>query len=200
MRLPLIPPHRLTPEQASLYADMKAGINDHLTAFRSEDADGALVGPWSAWLHEPAIGGAIWNLAKLITVNATVSEAARQIVILAVGGHFNAAYEIYAHTAIAKSRGVTDERLASLAAGSRPADLNTEEACAFDLAWALLRGGVLPEPCYARSVAVFGQHGTNELIYLAGVYCLVSMTLNGFNVPAPEIAEREPHDQYARKR
>ena len=31
-----------------------------------------------------------------------------------------------------------------------------------------------------------GQHGANELIYLVGLYCMVSMTLNGFNVPVPE--------------
>ena len=36
------------------------------------------------------------------------------------------------------------------------------------------------------AVATFGQHGTNEMIYLVGLYCLVSTTLNGFNVPVPE--------------
>ena len=35
-------------------------------------------------------------------------------------------------------------------------------------------------------VGPFGQHGTNELIYLVGLYALVSTTLNGFNVPVPE--------------
>jgi hypothetical protein len=35
-------------------------------------------------------------------------------------------------------------------------------------------------------VETFGQHGANELIYLVGLYALVSMTLNGFNVPVPE--------------
>ena len=32
----------------------------------------------------------------------------------------------------------------------------------------------------------FGQHGTNEMIYLVGLYSMVSTTLNGFNVPVPE--------------
>jgi 4-carboxymuconolactone decarboxylase len=31
-----------------------------------------------------------------------------------------------------------------------------------------------------------GIRGAVELIYLVGVYCLVSITLNGFNVPVPE--------------
>ena len=44
----------------------------------------------------------------------------------------------------------------------------------------------LPEPLYALAVKTFGQHGANELIYLVGLYALVSCTLNGFNVPVPE--------------
>jgi 4-carboxymuconolactone decarboxylase len=50
----------------------------------------------------------------------------------------------------------------------------------------LVRGGTLPEPLYRLAVKTFGQHGTNELIYPVGLYCLVSTTLNGFNVPVPE--------------
>ena len=30
------------------------------------------------------------------------------------------------------------------------------------------------------------SHGLNELIYLVGLYALVSVTLNGFDVPLPE--------------
>jgi 4-carboxymuconolactone decarboxylase len=56
----------------------------------------------------------------------------------------------------------------------------------FDVAYKLVRGGTLPEPLYRLAVGTFGQHGTNELIYLVGLYSLVSTTLNGFNVPVPE--------------
>jgi 4-carboxymuconolactone decarboxylase len=46
--------------------------------------------------------------------------------------------------------------------------------------------GTLPEALYRHAVDTFGQQGTNEMIYLVGLYCLVSTTLNGFNVPVPE--------------
>ena len=45
---------------------------------------------------------------------------------------------------------------------------------------------MLPELIYRQAVEAFGQHGAAELIYLVGLYCLVSVTLNGFNVPVPE--------------
>jgi alkylhydroperoxidase family enzyme len=121
-----------------------------------------------------------------MTANATLSDHVRQIVILVVGARFDAAYEIYAHIAVAEREGMKPERLATLVADLKPTDLTPEESIAFDVAHALVRGGTLPEPLYRLAVDTFGQHGTNELIYLVGLYSLVSTTLNGFNVPVPE--------------
>ncbi len=187
MRLPLIAPADLSPEQKPLYEDMKKGITSNFNDFIAVHAeDDALMGPWNPWLHEPKIGGAIWALTKAMTMEASIPEAARQVAILVVGAHFDAAYEIYAHVAVAAREGQSAERLATLVSGSRPGDLSAEEAVAYDVAYALVGGGTLPRPCYDLAVSTFGQHGANELIYLVGLYCLVSVTLNGFNVPLPE--------------
>jgi len=78
------------------------------------------------------------------------------------------------------------ERLAALVADLKRNDLTAEESVAFDLAYELVRGGTLPEPLFRLAVNTFGQHGTNEMIYLVGLYSMVSTTLNGFNVPVPE--------------
>ena len=186
MRLPPIAPTDLTPEQKSLYDDMRKGIASNFNAFKVEREDGALMGPWNPWLHEPAIGKAIWNLTLAMTANASLPDPVRQIAILVVGARFGAAYEIYAHIAIAEREGMSAERLATLVADLKPNDLNHDESVAFDVAYALSRGGPLPEPLYRLAVTTFGQHGANELIYLVGLYALVSTTLNGFNVPVPE--------------
>ena len=186
MRLPLIPPADLTPEQKPLYEDMRKGIASNFNAFKVEREDGALMGPWNPWLHEPAIGKAIWDLTLAMTAQASLADNVRQIAILAVGARFGAAYEIYAHIAVAEHEGMKPERLATLVADLKPADLAPDESVAFDVAYALVRGGVLPEPLYRLAVETFGQHGTNELIYLVGLYSLVSVTLNAFNVPVPE--------------
>lgn len=186
MRLPLIAPHDLTPEQKPLYEDMRKGIASSFNAFQTEREDGALMGPWNPWLHEPAIGKAIWNLTLAMTANAVLPDNVRQIAILVVGARFDAAYEIYAHIAIAERAKMAPERLATLTADLKPTDLAADESVAFDLAYCLSRGGTLPEPIYRLAVATFGQRGTNELIYLVGLYAMVSTTLNGFNVPVPE--------------
>jgi 4-carboxymuconolactone decarboxylase len=186
MRLPLIAPTELTAEQRPLYDDMRKGIASNFNTFKVEREDGALMGPWNPWLHEPAIGKAIWDLTLAMTANATLPDNVRQIAILVVGARYDAAYEIYAHIAVAEHEGMAPERLATLVADLKPADLSAQESVAYDLAYALSRGGVLPEPLYRLAISTFGQHGTNELIYLVGLYALVSTTLNGFNVPVPE--------------
>jgi alkylhydroperoxidase family enzyme len=186
MRLPLISPADLTPSQKPLYEDMRKGISSNFNLFKSEREDGALMGPWNPWLHEPAIGKAIWDLTLAMTANATLPDNVRQIAILVVGARFDAAYEIYAHIAVAEHEGMSVERLSTLVADLKPNDLTKEEDVAYNLAFALSRGGTLPEPLYRLAVTTFGQHGTNELIYLVGLYALVSTTLNGFNVPVPE--------------
>src|ERR1700693_3413028 len=127
MRLPLIAPAQLTPQQKALYDEMRKGIASNFNAFKVEREDGALMGPWNPWLHEPGIGKAIWDLTMAMTANATLPDNVRQVVILVVGARFDAAYEIYAHIAVAEREGMTPERLATLMAELKPTDFAKDE-------------------------------------------------------------------------
>lgn len=187
MRLPLVDPGHMSTVQTSLYEDIKAGIAAHFTAFETTDPEtGALIGPWNAMLHEPEMGSAMWALSKATASASSIPPHAREIAILVVGSHYKAPYELYAHAAVAQSLGMSRERLSALCAGLRPPDLAPEEVVAFEVATALLRGGALPDPCYELAVKTLGQHGTNQLIYLVGLYACVAVVLNAYDVPAPE--------------
>ncbi|WBO21802.1 carboxymuconolactone decarboxylase family protein [Sphingomonas abietis] len=190
MRLPPITPADLSADQVPLFEAMRAGVAAKYNAFVTARADGAMLGPWNAWLHDPELGQAFWTVTQAMTKARRIPDGPRQIAILVTGAHFAAAYETYAHGAVAASmHGMSERRLAALAAGERPDDLDDDEAVAHDVAKALLRGGVLPDPLYALAISRFGQAGTNELIYLVGHYCFVSMTLNGFGIPVPNEAD-----------
>jgi 4-carboxymuconolactone decarboxylase len=181
--LPPIAPDALSAAQRPLYDDMKAGVTSKYDAFVTMQEDGAPLGPWSAWLHQPEVGAAFWTVTKAMTAFKVLPDAVRQLVILVVGARFEAAYEIYAHAAVEKAKHeISDARLATLAAGERPGDLTEQEATGYDVAAALINGGVLPEPTYRHALALFGQRGLAELIYLVGHYCFVSTTLNGFAI------------------
>ena len=117
-------------------------------------------------------------MSQLDTADRQTAEGA--------GSHFRSGYELYAHVLVAEQRGRSDEKLATIVAGQRPADLTRQESVAYDFASALVKGGVLPELTYKAAVEQFGVHGAAELSYLIGVYCMVSLTLNTFDVPVPD--------------
>jgi len=186
MRLNPIAPAGLSAAQKPLYEDMKAGITKNFGGFIAIRDDGALLGPWNPWIREPHIGGPIWELTKVLSAHATLPKPVREIAILVTGAHFKAAYELYAHVIVGEQRGLDDAKLSIVVAGQKPFDLTKEEGIAYDVASALVNGGVLPELTYKQAVLAFGEHGAAELCYLVGLYCLVSVTLNGFDVPVPE--------------
>jgi 4-carboxymuconolactone decarboxylase len=187
MRLPLITPDRLSPEQKPLYDAFRHQIEGGYTGFKTVADDGALLGPWSVWIHEPAVGEAVRRLLDAVAGLKRLADPVKQIAILAVGSKFKAAYELYAHAAVGGRDGLTSAKMASVSAGQRPVDLSAEEAAAFDVAIALLEGGVLPGPTYDHARNTLGQGALNELIYLIGVYAFVSTTLNGYDVPTEEV-------------
>jgi alkylhydroperoxidase family enzyme len=186
MRLDFLDPAQLSDEQKPLYADMKSGIEQNFKGFQAIRDDGVLVGPWNPWLHFPKVGGAIWELTKALATNPTLPKPVREVAILVTGAKFRSGYELYAHVLMAEARGLADDKISTIVAGQRPADLDADEGAAYDVAFALVNGGVLPELVYSRAIERFGQAGAGELIYLVGLYCLVSVTLNGFDVPVPD--------------
>jgi 4-carboxymuconolactone decarboxylase len=85
MRLRLIAPDALSAAQRPLYDDMKADVTSKYDAFVTMREDGALLGPWSAWLHQPEVGAAFWVVTKAMTSFKVLPDAVRQLVILVVG-------------------------------------------------------------------------------------------------------------------
>lgn len=188
MRLPPIPPAELDEAQRA-YADSSHAMIRKLgfdKLFATQDAQGALLGPWSIWLRHPEIGKAAAMLTKAVSELDALPPRAHEVVILTMGARFGAAYELYAHCAVARDRGLDDSQIAALCASSCPEGLSDDEALAFACSEALARGGVLPGFLYAAAGKAFGETGRAQLAHLAAVYAYVSIILNAHAVPAPE--------------
>ena len=190
MRLKFLPPSALSPDQRPLYDDMRKGIETNFKGFTAIGDGGELIGPWNPWLHFPKFGKPVWELVKALSTSPSLPRPVREVAILVTGAKFKSAYEIYAHVLVAELRGIADEKIATIIAGQRPGDLTREEAVAYDMASALVSGGVLPQLTYQQAVTLFGEGGAAELISLVGLYCMVSVTLNGYDVPLPEVEAR----------
>ena len=163
MRLPLIRPAELTAEQRMLYDEMRAAIDKGFAGFKTVNDQGALIGPFNASIHYPEIGRTSWALTLAVGAMGALPPSPREVAILVVGGFYRAAYEIYAHTAVAEGLGFPLARISALIANVRPQDLNADEAAAFDVAYALCRGGPLPQATWRQAVDTFGDRGPTRL-------------------------------------
>ncbi|USI73557.1 carboxymuconolactone decarboxylase family protein [Sphingomonas morindae] len=184
MRAPLFPPDQMSPNVRALHDDM-AEIADRLKDYIIKHEDGALIGPFAPMLRFPKFGGPAWAYTKELLENSTLPRLAKEVAILVTGAAFNSRYELYAHERVAAQAGLSDAKIAAVAAGQRPADLTEEEQAAYDVAAALTAGKQLPESTYQRAVKVFGEERTAELIYLLSGYALISMLLNAYDVSVP---------------
>jgi 4-carboxymuconolactone decarboxylase len=95
MRLPLMEPATLSAEQRPLYDDMKAGIEKNFQGFKTIAENGALLGPWNPWLHEPKFGKPIWDLTLALSVSPSLPRPVREVAILVTGAIFHSSYELY---------------------------------------------------------------------------------------------------------
>ena len=184
MRVPLVPKGEVNSSQKPLYDAFTQRIGSNYSSFKAIGSDGALLGPWSVWLQIPKTGETIRQYIDAVDAMPGLSRKAGQVVTLVVAAHFNAAYEIYAHAAVAAGSGLSVDQIATLCAGEIPADLDAESILAAKVAHRLLKGGVLPDPLAKHAVEGLGLDGFNRVVFLTAQYCLVSITLNAFDVPA----------------
>ncbi len=186
MRLEPIPPAKMTAEQQALNGTMSEGVRKHLHGFKSEREDGALIGPFPAMLHFPQFGKAAWSLFTALAEHTKLPKKAHEIAILVTGARLHSRYELYSHERVAEQAGLSDSQIATITAGQRPADLNAKEGVAYDVAAVLSAGGQLGDTTYKAAIKAFVDEGTAELFYLIGCYSMISVLLNGYDVPVPE--------------
>ncbi len=175
----------MTSDQQALHDAMSPVIAEHLKGFVSKRSDGALVGPFPPMLHFLQFGQPAWEYTRALIEQAKLPKPAREVAILVAGACFNSRYELYAHEHVAEGTGLSPTKIATIAAGQRPADLNAEEAVAYDVAATLAGGRQLAGSTYQAAVDAFGRDGVGELVYLIGGYCLVSVLLNTFDMSVP---------------
>jgi 4-carboxymuconolactone decarboxylase len=186
MRIKPLKPETLTPEIRYVHDEIANLIGHSQGQVKMIDEEGALLGPFTPMLHYPQFGVAALSFLRTLDNHATLNKAIREVAILTVGGAYGARFILYAHEIMAASFGIAPGSIATLAAGGRPSCMNEQEAIAHDVAYALVKGRVIPDSTYKHAVNVLGKDGIAELIFLISGYCLIAMIVNGFDISAPE--------------
>jgi 4-carboxymuconolactone decarboxylase len=187
-RLPLTHRESLSPAQRELFDQMMTTVVPwaERAQFQARTDDGQLIGPFNPALLSPAIASSFLQLQLTEAEHTPLSERTYQVVMLTVGAVWQAAYELYAHSAVARQAGLSDDAIRALAGGGLPADLSDEEKVAQRIARALSTGHPINESVYRETETAFGNRGVMDIVLLVGIYHTVCAMLNAFEIPAPE--------------
>jgi 4-carboxymuconolactone decarboxylase len=153
--------------------------------FRLTGDDGALEGPFNAMLYVPDMGHALQTLGNAIRQYGPLEPRCREIAILVVAEHWDSAFERYAHVAIGRHVGLSEQELAAVAAFDFHDLPNPRERLVGSLALALARHGNLDGQSYGSAVAVLGEECLVALTTLVGYYALLALQLRTFGVAPP---------------
>jgi 4-carboxymuconolactone decarboxylase len=184
-RLPLYGSEALDPAQKALY-DWLMNVAvpwADAAAFEARTETGRLIGPFNPALLTPDISTAFLDLAVAEQKHTSLSKRIREVIILTVGAVWQAPYELYAHCAVARYVGHSDDAVRTLADGGLPKNLSDTERVAHRVARALSVDHRLDEALYREAEALLGADGVMETAVLAGIYHTVCAILNAFEIP-----------------
>jgi len=186
MRIKPLAPGELSDEARFVHEEIARLIGHSQGQVTMINKEGALLGPFAPMLRYPQFGVPALGFLRSIDNHATLNKAVREVAILTVGGKFGARFILYVHEIMAEVFGIAPNDIAALAAGSHPSGLNDQESIAHIIAFSLVNGHIIHDSTYKQAVRLFGSDGAAELFFLIGSYCLIAITLNGFDMPAPD--------------
>lgn len=181
-RLEMPSAEAMTAEQATVCAETLAGARTHIPA------------PMIAWLRNPELARRGQRLGELLRFQTSIEPHLSEFAILICGRHWTSHHEWTAHKAIALKAGLDPEIIAAVAARRLPQLPDDRHRAVYDVSTTLLTTGRVPNDLYRRGVAVLGERGMVELVGILGYYCLVSLTLNAFELGLPANVAPELED------
>ena len=168
---------------------------DHLTKAQQEVLDAieqgprgngrpglGLIGPFGAWVRGPSVGNAVQALGEAIRYHTSLPENVKEVAICTVGVHYRAKFEFAAHKRLAIQAGVREDSLNRLRDGNNPG-FSGLELMAWQFASEMLTQHTVSEATYRQATEAMTETGVIELVATVGYYCLISLTLNTFDIP-----------------
>jgi 4-carboxymuconolactone decarboxylase len=137
-------------------------------------------------MHVPALADRVAALEDYFRFNAALPPADRELVIMATAREMGARYPWARHEARGREVGTRTEAIEAVRMNGALEQLTARERLLVEIVRTLLRTRALPDALYARALAELGRQQLIETVALAGHYSLIGLTVNAFDVAAPE--------------
>lgn len=184
-RLPWIDPDGLEERRQAVYDSVVGGPRSGERAFALTDEEGRLEGPFNLMLVAPGPGLALSELGAALRFRTGLSERVREIAILTQAAIERSSFEWYAHEAVARRIGMTDEELSAIGELRTPPSFDDSEQVAQEVVRAMVEHGDVDDALFARLSSAFGAEGAVELVLLVGYYAALSLAMRVLRTPLP---------------
>jgi len=174
MRLKLLSPSEMSPDQKETYDESIAGKR------------GAPPAPMMAWLNSPEMARHATRLGGVLRFDTIFPAKLSEIAILVTARHWTSHYEWYAHKRLALKGGMDPKIIEDIRDRRTPSFGDPKGQMIYDVARSLHEARGLTKTLYDEAVKVLTLRGLVEIIGLCGYYTMVSMTLNTFEFDLPE--------------
>ena len=141
-----------------------------------------MTGPFGAWLRTPGLGNPLQALGAALRFNSPLDDQTREIVICTVGVFYRARFEVAVHLKLAIESGVDQNEMKKLCQHKAPS-FPAKQQTAYAFSTELLENNRVSDQTYTKTARFFSEEQLVALVSTIGYYCLISHTLNAFNIP-----------------
>jgi 4-carboxymuconolactone decarboxylase len=163
---------RLSPRQQQLHDDF----------LRSRPRN-ILTGPFSVLIHTPDIAEPSDKLVNYFRTNPKLGRRLIELVILLAVRDATAQYAWSVHEPHALKQGISQDIIDAIRARRRPDFLRDDERLIYELVTELLARETLDAEIFDRAKTSFGLEGVIEAVACTGLYGMIGLVLNVFDIP-----------------
>jgi 4-carboxymuconolactone decarboxylase len=167
-----------TPEQTRIYGHIAAQHTGHVR------------GPWAVTMRIPELAEHSHALYERLCRDTKLGKRLFELMVLVVARFWSSQFEWHTHEKYAREYGISDAAIEAIYSGGVPVFEKADEQLVYDVVSELSQIKTLSAATYTRAQAFFGDDLLVELVSAAGLYTMVAMMLNAFEVPVPATARK----------
>jgi 4-carboxymuconolactone decarboxylase len=142
-----------------------------------------LTGPFAVLIHTPEIAEPTDTLVNHFRHHSKLGRRLIELIIMLVVRDASAQYAWSVHEPHALEQGFTQETIDAIRAKKRPDFKHDDERLVYDVVTELLASKTLSAATFDRAKAALGLEGLIEVISCTGLYGMIGLVLNSFDMP-----------------
>jgi 4-carboxymuconolactone decarboxylase len=143
-------------------------------------------GPYSMLMHVPELAARVAATEDYFRLDSALSDAEREIVILAAARELGAHYPWARHEARARQTGVREVVIETIRAMGDFTGFTPREKLLAEIPLSLMRERTLSDELFARAQRELSRRQLVEAIALVGHYSAIGFIANSFDIEKPE--------------